>query len=166
MKRKLTIHSPLVPFQYSKKKLSKATDVRIYRDCVLLSEGTWSDSITNAPVFYHRDELRKGSIQWESKYLNLDHDYSVLKRLGFVENPYYENGKVLGDLYIFPVTQAAKDTIALIDAGLVNWLSVEMKTYDRWDYSENKIFAEDIRFIGAAIVLYGACPDSRILPEK
>ena len=68
----------------------------------------------------------------------------------------------MGDLYIYPITRNAKDTIALIDAGLVNWLSIELKSEDVWNSADSKKYAKDIVFIGAAVVLYPACEDTRI----
>lgn len=113
-------------------------------------------------MVYTREELSKSAGNWEQNYLNLDHSFDVRDRLGFVENTYFHKGKVKGDLHIFPITQAARDTIALIDADLVNWLSVEITTEDYWNENDNKRYASNISFIGAAICLYPADQSTRI----
>jgi hypothetical protein len=171
MKKKLnkknerSLHFPLIPFEYNKKILSKSTDVRIYKDTILLTEGEFCDSITRSPIVYTSEEISKGATNWSSNYLNLDHSFEVQKRLGFVKNTYYKDKAVRGDLYIFPITQAAKDTIALIDADLVNWLSVEITTEDYWNNEDDKRYASNIEYIGAAICLYPADSKTRIKPQ-
>ena len=161
--RKKYLHNPLVPFTYNKKLLSKSTDVRIYSDVILLTPGEYSDSISSYPVVYTKDELKKSATNWEENYLNLDHSFETLKRIGFVNNPRFQDNALMGDLYIYPITRNAKDTIALIDAGLVNWLSIELKSEDVWNSADSKKYAKDIVFIGAAVVLYPACEDTRII---
>ena len=164
-KNERSLHFPMVPFEYNKKILTKATDVRIYRDTILLTAGEFSDSITRSPVVYTEEAIAKSADKWEENYLNLDHSYEVLKRLGFIKNTYYKDGKVRGDLYIYPITQAAKDVIAQIDAGLINWLSVEITTQDYWDTETNQRYADDISYIGAAVVTMPACKNSRIIED-
>jgi hypothetical protein len=68
-------------------------------------------------------------------------------------------------LYIFPVTEAAKSTIGLIDSRLIDWLSVELTSEDYWDNKLNKRCAGDISFIGAAIVTNPADPHTRIVVD-
>jgi len=152
----------MIHLDYDTKILSKSTDARIYKGATLLTEGEFSDSITRSPVVYTQEEISKSAGNWTQNYLNLDHSFDVRDRLGFVKDTYFSKGVVKGDLYIFPITQAARDTIALIDAGLVNWLSVEITTEDYWNEDDNKRYASNIEFIGAAICLYPACEGTRI----
>ena len=159
------LHYPTIPFKYDKKILSKSTDVRIYRDTILLTPGEFSDSLTRSPVNYTEEAISESAHNWEENYLNVDHSYEVQKRLGFIQNTYYKDGAVRGDLYIFPVTQAAKDTIALIDSGLINWLSVELTTEDFWNPDDNKRYAGNISYIGAAVVTSPACDSTRIIED-
>ena len=167
MKKKIkSLHYPKISFKYNTKIISKSSDARIYTDCILLTEGEYSDSIGRQPVVYSQYELSKAVKNWESNYLNLDHSFEVLKRLGFIKNPHLgKNGEILGDLYIFPITQTARDTIALIDNGLINWLSVELTSEDTWDSIVCKRNATDIRFIGAAIVTYPADSNTRVIKD-
>jgi len=156
------LHYPMIPFDYNKKILSKSTDARVYKDTILLTPGEFTDSLSRTSVVYTEEAIRESAGNWTDNYLNLDHSYETLKRLGFVKNTYFRDGAVRGDLYIFPITDAAKDTIALIDAGLVNWLSVELTTEDYWDPSDDKRYAENIEYIGAAVCLFPACENTRI----
>jgi hypothetical protein len=163
MKTKRNLHFPVIPFRYDGKILTKSTDVRIYKNVILLTSGEFTDAMSMTPTLYTDENIKLSASRWEENYLNLDHSYEVLKRLGFVKNTYYNNGAVRGDLYIFPITEEAKSTIGLIDAGLVNWLSVELTSEDYWDNSKQKRCAGDITFIGAAVVTSPACPDTRII---
>jgi len=164
-KNERNLHFPMIPFSYNEKLLSKATDVRIYKEAILLTEGEFTDAISRCPVVYTKDEIHKGATNWSNNYLNLDHSFEVLKRLGFVKNPIFREGCLKADLYIFPITQVAKDTIALIDNNQVNWLSVEITTEDHWNNKDNKRYASNIEFLGAAICLFPADSNTRINPD-
>jgi len=155
--------TPSVPFQYNNKVILKSSDVRIYKDVVILTPGVWTDASTRMPIEYTELNLMKGSKVWSSNFLNVDHSWGTLDRIGYVKNPYY-NKKIgiMGDLHIRPITQTARDTISLIDAGLVNWLSAELMAEDVWDSASNKRFAEDIEFIGCAVVCHPADKNTRI----
>jgi len=159
-----TLHTPYVEFKYNKRLIGKTTDVRIYRDVTLLSEGVFSDSLTREGVAYNRDVLERTANVWQSNYLNIDHSHGVLDRIGTVENVYYDDGKVKGDLYIHPITENARDTIRLIDKGLINWLSVEIMTEDAWDKGDNR-YVKDMEYIGLAVVTAPACKDALISEE-
>ena len=159
-----TNHKLSVKFSYNDKIIEKSGDARIYRDAILLTPGAWSDSLAGAPVEYTPSELKKSAGKWTSNYLNLDHNWSVLSRIGYVENTHWNKG-VRGDLHIHPITQNAKDTITMIDAGFVNHLSVELMSEDIWKAEDEKRYATNIEFIGLGVVLHPACPDSRIIPD-
>lgn len=161
MKEK-NLHNPIIKFDYDKKYISKDTDFRIYRDAIMLTPGEFTDSLSRYPVVYTEEELKKSAKIWSDNYLNVDHSFEVQKRIGFVKNSYYKDGGVRGDLYIHQLTNASKETIALIDAGLVNWLSVELLTEDKWNAEDNKRYASDIEFIGCAVVLHPACDGTKI----
>lgn len=162
MKKINTIHTPQVKFSYDTIIVNKATKARIYKNATLLTPGVFSDSITMAPVIYREDILKKFADKWESNYLNIDHSYKVLDRIGYIVNPHFANHKIVADLYIYPITRNARDVIALIDNNLINWMSVEIKTEDDWDMKENKRYVKEMEFIGAAVVTSPACSDAII----
>ena len=155
-------HKLTTKFVYDNKIIQKSGDARVYNNAILLTPGSWSDACTRAPVEYTEEQLSKSASRWEQNYLNIDHSRGTLDRIGLVKNPKWFKSSVMADLYIYPITQNAKDTIALIDAGFVNSLSVELSSVDRWDYQTNKRFAEDISFFGCACVLDPACKGTKI----
>jgi hypothetical protein len=160
-KDKKTLRIVNVGFDYNKKLVGKSTDVRIYRDVIILTEGTFTDSITMEPVFYPSDMLRNTVNRWNSNYLNIDHSNKVLDRIGTVENARWNDGKVMADLYIHPITQNSIDAINLIDQGLINWLSVEILTNDSWDRNDDR-YVNDMEYLGLAVVTSPADPNTRI----
>jgi hypothetical protein len=157
-----TIHRVLTKLDYNTKLIKKDSTVRIYNDAHLISPGEWTDSTSMMPIVYSAHELNKASTNWEENYLNVDHSWSVKDRIGYVMNPRFHDDMVKGDLHIYPITEAARTAVALVDAGLVNWVSVELRTEDRWDEDDEKIYAENISFIGTAIVTHPACKDAII----
>jgi len=163
MSEELTKHTLTVKLSYDDKIIEKDGNARIYRDATLLTPGAWSDSTGMSAIEYTKEELKKSASNWESNYLNVDHNWGVLSRIGRVENTHW-NKAVKGDLYIYPITQGAKDTIALIDGGLVNELSVELMSRDVWKAEDEKRYATDISFVGLAVVTLGACSETSILP--
>jgi len=163
-KSKKTFHAPYVKFEYDKRQVGKATDVRIYRDVTLLTEGKFTDSLSMTGVSYPRDVLERTVNNWQSNYLNIDHSHNVLDRIGTVENAYWNGDKVKGDLYIHPITRNAMDTIKLIDDGLINWLSVEIMTEDAWDRNDER-YVKDLEYIGLAVVTAPACQGALISDE-
>ena len=161
-----TMYRHTVPLEYNTKYISKS-DVRVYRDAILLTPGKWSDSVTRAEVEYTDKALSKYATNWTRNILDLDHNLDVLSIIGTIEHQRFQKNSVIGDLYIHPITQNARDTISLIDAGYVNSLSVELMADDVWDSSRHIRMADNIEFIGCA-VLAGhparppACKDTRI----
>jgi len=159
--KKMTLRTHRVDFEYDKKLFGKSTDVRIYHNAIMISPGKHTDSITMAPVEYTPEVLSATTQNVRSNYLNLDHSHETLKRVGRFVNPYWDGEHVRADLYIYPVTQNSRDTIELIDSGMVNWLSVELLTEDEWT-PENEIRVKDLDYIGLAVVTAPACRQSLI----
>jgi len=151
-----------LPNEISKMIIHKSGDSKIYRDVVIFTPGDWTDAITNAPVRYSTHELKKSYNKWSKNYLNLDHSWSVLDRIGYVNNVRYQNEKLIADLQIFRDTQNGKDVIESIENGLINELSVELLSTDVWDSKEMIRLATDLEFIGCAIVTEGACAETKI----
>jgi len=144
--------------------IQKSSDERIFRGATLITPGVWTDSVSRRPISYTPSELNKASRNWISNYLNCDHDWSVLKLAGTVQNTRWENNAVKGDLYINTKLSAGREAVTLIDMGLVNALSVELQSIDKYDDETNNLLASDIDFIGCAVIYgdRGACKDARI----
>lgn len=152
-----------LPFEISKNFISKSGDSRTYKDVVLLTPGDWTDSQTMAPVRYTPELLKGYHDNWSRNFLNLDHQWTVLNRVGWVENPRCrKDGAVIADIKISKVTQNGRDIVELIEDNLINELSVELLSDDKWDSKERIRLASDIEFIGCAIVTEGACKETKI----
>jgi len=151
-----------VPFRFDAVVKSKSTAAKIYKGATILTPGRYADRVTKDWVIWRADVLRKYATNWSSNYLNVDHSHSVLHRIGYVENPRWEDNAVKADLYIFPYTSAGRDVINLIDNGLVNSLSAEVATIDSYNYKEKAFEVEEIEFIGCAVVTEPACEEAKI----
>ena len=160
---KKNLHRHAIELSYDTKTLMKSNDVRIFRGATLITPGTWTDSVSRRPITYTEQELSRASRNWITNNLNIDHDWSVSKLIGTVQNTRWQDNSVKGDLYINPITSIAKDTVALIDAKMVSALSVELQSVDKFD-DNSDLLATDIDFIGCAVVYgpRGACEDARI----
>jgi len=156
-------HRHNMPFKYLDGIIVKSgDDDKIYKGVVFITSGDWTDSVTQAPVRYTSDVLKNYGTNWSGQFLNLDHSWEALKRVGWVENVYYTNGAIKGDIRITRKTTQGKDAIASIDAGLVNGLSVEVASNDIYDFEKNIILADELDFVGCAIVTHPACSNSKI----
>ncbi len=158
-KKRLTIHN--VEFNYDDKLVGKSTDVRIYHNVTMITPGTFTDSISRSPINYSHEVLSRTANNVRSNYLNVDHSHKTLDRVGRFVNPYWDGEKVRADLWIYPITQNSRDTIELIDSGLVNWLSVELMTEDVWNRNDERDVV-DLEYIGLAVVTAPACKESLI----
>jgi len=159
---KNTIHKHILNLSYDNVSLSQYEDFRIYRNATILTPGEWTDSITREPVVYSASELEKSATNWKENYLDLDHLFNVDNRIGYVMSPHAEKGEVKADLYILRNTQKGDDTIKKIDVGLVNGISAELTTTDRYNFSDNKYYANDIVYFGAAVCCMPACIMARV----
>ena len=134
----------------------------VYRDCVLLNEGFYTDSYSKTKVFYDGSIIKEYAKNWTSNFLTMNHENGILSRIGFVENPHWEDEKLLADLRIIPVTNNARDVISLIENDLVKNLSIEAKTEEEWDNNLRCLRLNYIEFLGTSLVTVGACNDAHL----
>ncbi len=131
------------------------------QDVKLLASGTWTDSHMGTPLFYSPKILEKYAKNWIDNSLWSRHSggmsRSITDKIGEVRNPRYNDGVVIGDLWLHEKTQTSRDTAELIKAGLVNYVSVEHGGKERWNAAEKRYDAEEIIFGGVAVVNRGAC---------
>jgi hypothetical protein len=157
-----------MPIRYLKKGLdaekgkNNLIGDRIYKNATLIVPGIYQDSKSRLKIFYKSEVLEENALNWKSNYLNVDHGISILSRIGFVENPRWDNDSLKADLHILPITSIAKDTINLIDNGIVNALSIEALTDEYFDDKLSCLCLKDIEFLGAAIVTMPAVPEAKI----
>ena len=145
-----------VPFSYDNKIIEKST-TRTYRNVPILHPGEYSDGYSRTMCYYSKDVVKKYAMNWDEKYLDIDHDvHKVLSRIGWVEPKGWDakQNAVVADLKILPVTQNAKDTIALIDNKLIDSVSVEMYISDSWDDEKDMQRADEILFSGLGVVTH------------
>jgi hypothetical protein len=136
---------------------------RIYKNAILIVPGIYQDSKSRLKIFYKSEVLEENASNWKSNYLNVDHGISILSRIGFVENPRWDNNSLKADLHILPITSVAKDTISLIDNGIANALSIEAMTDEYFDNRLSCLCLKNIEFLGAAVVTTPAVPEARIV---
>jgi hypothetical protein len=150
-------------FEYSSKVVIKSTKLVIYKEATLLVPGIYADSATKRFTHYPQKIIKRDSKNWKLNYLSIDHSKDVLKRIGKVKNAKWKNGKLVGDLHIYTVTSAGKDVVNLIENGLINWMSVEVDTEDKYNYDLDMMETKSMEFVGASVVSVPACKGAKIV---
>lgn len=169
MSNQWTIRRFSVPLKYDTKVVEKYSRDRVYRDAVALTPGSYVDALTNTTAEFSKQLLVEKAYSWERNergfvHLDIDHDiYHCLSRIGYVEPVGWSRNAVRVNLRIPAITQNAKDVIALIDAGMVNDLSVEVRTKEEWLDEKSVFMINDVVFTGLAVVTMGACRDAKII---
>ena len=136
------------------------------RGVKLLAAGTWTDSAQKTPCEYSPDVLSRFATNWQDNAIWSRHyggvPRSITEKVGLVENQRYENDAVVGDLHYHGLTQQSRDTIAMIDGGLANFVSVETISKDKWNVGKKAYQAQELGFTGLATVNQGACKVCKI----
>jgi hypothetical protein len=127
----------------------------------LLAAGTWTDSAQKTACEYSPEVLKQFSSNWVDNAIWSRHfggvPRNITEKVGIVENQRYENEAVVGDLYYHGLTGQSRDTIAMIDNGLANFVSVETVSKDKWNVGKKVYQAQELGFTGLATVNQGAC---------
>ncbi|MDD2753919.1 MAG: hypothetical protein PHS80_00190 [Methanothrix sp.] len=127
----------------------------------LLAAGTWTDSAQKTACEYSPEVLKQFSSNWIDNAIWSRHfggvPRNITEKVGIVENQRYENEAVVGDLYYHGLTGQSRDTIAMIDNGLANYVSVETVSKDKWNVGKKVYQAQELGFTGLATVNQGAC---------
>ena len=133
----------------------------IVRGVKLLAAGTWTDSAQGTPLEYSANVLQRYATNWVDSAMWSRHSggvpRNITEKVGEVLNQRYENEAVVGDLHYHGLTQASKDTIAMVKAGLANFVSVEHGGREKWNPGKKLYEAQEITFSGIATVNRGAC---------
>jgi hypothetical protein len=147
------------------KTISKGTpNYRKYRNVPILHPGTFTDSLSKTPITYTGEVIRKSINNWEGMYVDLDHDIGrCLSRIGWVENPREKHGVAYVDIKLLGTPMVLDEVVTRIDAGLINAVSCELYTKDRYENGETTV--EEILFDGLGIVVQGADPKALIKNE-
>ena len=135
----------------------------LIHDAILLAEGTWTDSYQQTPCKYKSEVLEKYSNNWLDNSIWSRHPggtpRSVDEKIGQVVNPHYDPKykAVMGDISFHMMSQKSRDIAEMIDAGLVNAVSVELGGTEKYNAKDKCYEAETIDFFGLAVVDKGAC---------
>lgn len=133
----------------------------LIRDVKLLAEGTWTDSAVGTPLFYPAHALEANATNWRDHATWSRHlggvPRDITEKVGVTENPRYVDRAVVGDIRLHGLTQKSRDTIALVKAGIANYVSVEHGGTEKWNAATRQYEADEITFYGNAIVNRGAC---------
>jgi len=152
-------------------KFRRASDGSLtVKDVPLLATGTWTDSNFGTPLFYPEDVLERYAENWIDNSLWSRHGgfapRSITDKIGEVTNLHYNGGAVRGDLVLHGKSSTSRDTIEMLENGLVNYVSVEHGGSERWNEDTQSYIAEDLAFYGVAVVNRGACETCTINNES
>ncbi|HPY61095.1 MAG TPA: hypothetical protein PLG55_10285 [Methanospirillum sp.] len=132
----------------------------------MLGAGTWTDSAKKTPLYYSEDVLRRNAGNWVDNSHWSRHLGGVPRRVGEMigrtTNPRFEDGHIVADIEYHALSQDSRDTIAMIEAGVANFVSVEHGGRERWNVGTKQYEAEELFFTGSATVNKGACQTCKI----
>ena len=133
----------------------------LIRGVKLLAAGIWTDSAQGTPLEYSSDVLQRYAGNWVDSAMWSRHSggvpRNITEKVGEVLNQRYEDEAVVGDLHYHGLTQQSRDTIAMIKAGMANYVSVEHGGKEKWNPGRRIYQAEELTFTGIATVNRGAC---------
>jgi len=164
MTQKIIQHN--VPVKFRKSPIIEHADVRAsyitYNDVEILHEGEYIVGNLGINVHYDSNNLDLG--RWEDNWLNIDHSKNVLDRIGIVDKQWFDhqNSAVMGDLHIITTTQHGKDVVELINKGLIDKLSIELRADMNYEEEEDYYNATNIFFLGVGVVTFPADDKTRI----
>ncbi|NCU27676.1 hypothetical protein EOM86_13330 [Candidatus Nomurabacteria bacterium] len=168
--REITKESPRtlsIPWKEAGGNLEKRPDGSLLvKGVKMLGSGTWTDSAKKTPLTYSEDVLKRNAGNWVDDSHWSRHLGGVPRRVGEMIgktiNPRYEGGHVVADIEYHGLSQDSRDTIAMIEAGVANYVSVEHGGRERWNVGKKQYEAEELFFTGSATVNRGACQTCKI----
>ena len=132
----------------------------------MLGAGVWTDSAKKTPLYYSEDVLKRNAGNWVDNSHWSRHLGGVPRRVGEMIgrtiNPRFEDGHIVADIEYHGLSQDSRDTIAMIEAGVANFVSVEHGGRERWNVGTKQYEAEELFFTGSATVNKGACQTCKI----
>lgn len=138
----------------------------LVKNVTILAEGTWIDSYAQTPCHYSADVLRECAVNWKAHGYWLRHQggspRSIDDKVGEVRMPRYENGAVMGDVFLHLASSKSRDHAEMVRKGYANAVSAEISTLDEWDAASKVYQARYVEFTGLASVDRGACEKCKI----
>ena len=133
----------------------------VIKDVTLLAAGTWTDEAQRSACEYSGDVVTRYATNWADSTLWARHaggvPRAVTDGIGTIENQRPGPDSTVGDLRIHGLTQQSRDTIALIEAGVVDYFSAELVGPEKWNVGRKVYTKEAITYLGGAVVNKGAC---------
>jgi cation transport regulator ChaB len=163
-KSKLT--SRMLNITLDRPKFEETDNGLMIRDVKILAEGTWTDSYQQTPCHYSTGTLKQYADNWHGNGYWLRHQggspRSIDEKVGEVRNPRYDNGAVMGDVFLHLATTKSRDHAEMVKRGFANNVSAELGTMDEWDAANKRYEATYLEFTGCASVDRGACDVCKI----
>lgn len=150
-------------FNFSSGKFQELDGGLLIKDVKLLANGTWRDATVNTATYYPTKTLQEFAANWLDNAIWSRHRgyppvaRDITDKIGEVQNPHFDTDAVVGDIFLHGKTQKSRDTVELVKAGMANFVSVEHFGKESYNSAEGRNEAEELSFIGAAIVSKGAC---------
>jgi len=136
------------------------------RDVPMLASGTWTDSAVQTPLNYPEKTLREFAANWSDNTGWSRHSGNTPRdatdKVAELLNPRFQDGAVMGDIFLHGATQKSRDMIELVKRKLIAFVSVEHTGDERYNASTRQLEATSINFSGFAFVNKGACKLCRI----
>ena len=140
----------------------------IIKDIVWLAEGTWTDSLVGTPLHYPAKTLEEGAGNWVGTGIWTRHPggkpRAISDKIGIIQNSHYspEHRGVVSDGFLHGRTQASRDVIEMVKAGLVTDVSSEVGGKEVWNAEAKRYEAASLAFYGGAMVDVGACKTCKL----
>ena len=155
---------------FKKSKMIAEDGGLLVMDVPMLAAGTWTDSAVQSALNYPERTLSKYAANWSDYSGWARHAGGVPRdatdKVAELRNPRFQDGAVVGDIYLHGATQKSRDMIELVKRKLIAMVSVEHTGDERYNSSTRQLEAESLNFSGFAFVNKGACKLCRINEEK
>jgi polyhydroxyalkanoate synthesis regulator phasin len=156
----------MLAIAFKKSQMIREDDGLLVKDVPMLAAGTWTDSAVQTALNYPERTLSKYAANWSDMSGWARHAGSVPRdatdKVAELRNPRFQDGAVMGDIFIHGYTQKSRDMIELIKRRLISMVSVEHTGDERYNASTRQLEAETLSFSGFAFVNKGACKLCRI----
>lgn len=138
----------------------------LVHDVTMLAAGTWTDSAVQTALNYPERTLQKYATNWSDTSGWARHaggsSRDATDKVAEVRNPRFQDGAVVGDIFIHGYTQKSRDVIELVKRKLIAMVSVEHTGREKYNSTTRQLESESLNFSGFAFVHKGACTKCRI----
>jgi len=160
------LHIRALATKFSKTQMVEQDGGLLIKGVPMLAAGTWTDSAVGTPLNYPEATLREYASNWIdttgwSRHLGgIPRD--VTDKVAEIREPRFENGAVMGDIFVHGATQKSRDLMEMVKRKLISYVSVEHGGDERFNPRTRQMEASTLSFLGFAFVHKGACTKCRI----